>query len=549
MLQSLKIENFALIPQLELQFNSGFSVLTGETGSGKSILLGALNLILGERADYSVIRDNNQKTIVEGVFSIKDYNLEAFFEENDLDYADELFVRREITNQGKSRAFVNDTPVQLNVLKSLSEKLIHIHSQHHTLELKNNDFQFDVLDYLTDSYLLRQEFKENFTALKKMQKDLDTKQIQYQKVNQEEDYNNFQLQELDKLNLEKINYQALEQELDQMEHFDSIQQTFQYVDSSLTEQNAVIDKLANIKIQLERNKHLHPFFQTTLERIASVNLELKDISAEVESLLEGFEFQPERKLELEMQVSKFNAALMKHLAKNQAELVAIYQGFQSQSSVSNDLQFEIEKLQKEITQKQEALNLLGTKLHENRLAKKTALEQQIQAILADLKMDKSVIEFALEKTSSPTDNGFSSLSLNFSPNVGLGLKAIDKIASGGELSRFMLSIQLLLSEKKQLPSMIFDEIDTGVSGEVAQKLGELLQKMGAKIQLLAITHLPQVAAKGKTHLKVSKSQENDTTVSKVEILSSEEKVLEIARLMSGENINEAAILNAKALMN
>lgn len=549
MLQSLKIENFALIPQLELQFNSGFSVLTGETGSGKSILLGALNLILGERADYSVIRDNNQKTIVEGVFSIKDYRLESFFEENDLDYADELFVRREITNQGKSRAFVNDTPVQLNVLKSLSEKLIHIHSQHHTLELKNNDFQFDVLDYLTDSYLLRQEFKENFTALKKMQKDLDAKQIQYQKVNQEEDYNNFQLQELDKLNLEKINYQALEQELDQMEHFDSIQQTFQFVDSSLTEQNAVIDKLANIKVQLERNKHLHPFFQTTLERITSVNLELKDISAEVESLLEGFEFQPERKLELEMQVSKFNAALMKHLAKNQAELIAIYQGFQSQSSVSKDLQFEIEKLQKDLTQKQEALNLLGTKLHENRLVKKTALEQQIQAILADLKMDKSVIEFALEKTTSPTDNGFSSLSLNFSPNVGLGLKAIDKIASGGELSRLMLSIQLLLSEKKQLPSMIFDEIDTGVSGEVAQKLGELLQKMGAKIQLLAITHLPQVAAKGKTHLKVSKSQENDTTVSKVEILSSEEKILEIARLMSGENINEAAILNAKALMN
>ncbi|MFN5415639.1 MAG: DNA repair protein RecN [Flavobacteriia bacterium] len=549
MLQALKIDNFALIPHLELQFNTGFSVLTGETGSGKSIILGALNLILGERADYSVIRDANQKTIVEGTFSIKDYDLNSFFDENDLDFSDELIVRREITNQGKSRAFINDTPVQLSVLKALTEKLIHIHSQHHTLELKNADFQFDILDYLTDSFALRTEFKQAFINLKAKQKDLEEKKTHFQKVLQEEDYTTFQLGELEKLNLEKISYSNLEQELEQMEHFDTIQNTFSAIHASLSENNAVIDKLTNLKATLERNKAFHPFFASALERIISVNLELKDIAFEVESFQEGLEFQPDRKIELEMQLSKFNAALMKHLVKNQADLLQIYADFQNKSELSHDLKLEIERLENEILTDKKQLILLGNQLHEKRIASKSDIEKRIQVLLADLKMDKSVIEFALEKTEIPNEYGFSNLSLNFSPNVGLALKPIDKIASGGELSRLMLTIQLMLSEKKQLPTMIFDEIDTGVSGEVAQKLGELLQKMGKTMQLLAITHLPQVAAKGATHFKVSKSQQNDTTVSKVEILNSEEKIIEVARLMSGENINDAAIENAKALMN
>lgn len=549
MLLNLKIENFALIPKLELQFENGFSVLTGETGSGKSILLGALNLILGDRADLSVIRDIDRKTIVEGVFAIKAYDLEMFFEENDLDYLPEVVIRREISNQGKSRAFVNDTPVQLSVLKILSEKLIHIHSQHHTLELKSVDFQFDILDYLTDSLELRTQFRSVLLKLKKLQKRKTEKTNEFRQILQNEDYVKFQLQELEKLNLEKVSFEKLEEELTQIEHFDSIQETFQQLDMNLNGENAALSQLHTLKGKLERNKHLHPFFETVLDRIQSVSIELKDIVTEALNFRENVEFQPERKLEIEKELSYFNSVLLKHGVRNQEELLEVFRKFTDQTHFSEDLKVEIEELTQEIITQEALLHQLGEELHQNRFKRKTAIEQQIQSILAELKMEKSKIEFALEKTTQANEFGLTALSLNFSPNVGLGLKPIEKIASGGELSRLMLVFQLLLSEKKELPSMIFDEIDTGVSGEVAQKLGNLFQKMGEKMQVLAITHLPQVAAKGKTHIKVSKSQSSETTISEVYQLSTDEKVIEIARLMSGEEINEAAIMNAKALMN
>jgi DNA repair protein RecN (Recombination protein N) len=549
MLQSLSIQNFALISKLDLDFDKGFIVFTGETGSGKSILLGALNLILGERADYSVIRDENQKTIVEAVFKITNYNLNDFFKENDLDFHEDVIIRREITNQGKSRAFINDSPVQLSVLKTFSENLIHIHSQHHTLELKNELFQLDILDYLSDSIAIRSKFKQKFTNYKQLSKEIISKQEELAKSRLEEDYINFQINELEKLNLSKVNYSEIELELEQMNHIDSIKDSFLLLQVGITEENQSLDKLNKIKINLDKTKHLHPEIELYTDRIKSIILELKDIAQEAENSFENLNANPERKFELEQQLSNFNSSLLKHNLKSQEELTILLEKFLTKSSHSLELKTLLKDLKSKHETFSKELENLGEKLHQNRISSKESIEDQLISILAELKMEKSIVNFNIEKLENPNETGFSKINLNFSPNIGITAKAIDKVASGGELSRFMLAIQLLLSRKKQLPTLIFDEIDTGVSGEVAQKIGELLKKMGNTIQLMAITHLPQVAAKSIAHFKVSKFEENGKTQTQVESLNHEEKTLEIARLMSGEKINDAAILNAKELMN
>ncbi len=549
MLRQLKIENFALIPSLELEFSPGFTVFTGETGSGKSIILGALNLILGERADYSVIRDSGQKTIVEGTFSIKAYELQAFFDANDLDYADETSIRREITGQGKSRAFVNDTPVQLNILKELAEQLIHIHSQHHTLELKSQSFQFDVLDYLCGTMELRREFSAKNSACRQLERELESKGREWQKMLQDEDYTRFQLNELEKLKLDKTNFSSLEQELEQIEHIGTIRQTFDSISEILESENQVLEKLNQLKQILEKNKSLHPFFESAADRTKSIYLELKDLAYESTGQQDSMEMNPSKKAELEALLSQYNAALFKHGAKDQAELQLIYDDFARQQNQANGMQEEVEQLKASISVLKQEMEQQGKQLHQERLGKKAAIEQQLETLLRELKMDQCKVVFELEKTEHANPFGMSSLSLNFSPNPGLAPKAVEKSASGGELSRLMLAIQALLSRKKQLPGLIFDEIDTGVSGEVAQKLGELLHKMGQQMQLMAITHLPQVAAKGQSHFKVQKSSRENSTVTEVKKLGHEERIHEIARLMSGEEITNAAVENAKALMN
>ncbi|MES2588273.1 MAG: DNA repair protein RecN [Bacteroidota bacterium] len=549
MLRSLNIQNFALISELTLDFENGFTVFTGETGSGKSILLGALNLILGERADYSVIRDENQKTIVEAIFKINEYKLEQFFSDNDLDFSDEVIIRREITNQGKSRAFINDSPVQLTVLKEFSEKLIHIHSQHHTLELKSESFQLDILDYLADTIELRKDFKLDFSAYKNLSKVLSEKKTILSKALLEEDYVNFQLVELEKLNIDKISYLEMETELEQMDHLDSIKESFATIFAGISEENQILDRLSSIKNSLEKNKNLHAELASFSERIKSISLELKDISAESENLLESLQANPARKFELENLLSAYNSALIKHNCKNQEELLAIYSQFRLNESSTSDLKNEIEVLEKNLMISEKTISEKGEKLHLLRIKSSSKIEKELTAILVDLKMEKSVVQFEISKLDTPTETGFSKMSLNFSPNIGIAPKPIDKVASGGELSRFMLAVQLLMSHKKMLPTLIFDEIDTGVSGEVAQKIGELLRKMGSTLQVMAITHLPQVAAKGNAHFKVTKSDAKGKTETEVVSLSKDERTVEIARLMSGEVINEAAILNAKELMN
>jgi DNA repair protein RecN (Recombination protein N) len=549
MLVTLNIQNFALIEEAQLNFQSGFTVITGETGSGKSILLGALNLILGERADYGVIRDKEAKTFVEASFLIKGFGLEDFFNQNDLDFADETVIRREITAQGKSRAFVNDTPVQLTVLKELSEKLVHIHSQHHTLELKNPQFQLDLLDVLADNTVLRQTYKKTFLDWKKINQTLVQKRAIFAKLLQDADYNRFQWEELNQLSLDAEDYQSLENELASFEKMEDLKAAFASTNFLISEENGISDRLSVLKSNLEKVQHLNPALKSLSERVVASLIELRDIAEEAELQLENLESNPQRQIELTEKIDVYNRALRKHQVNNQSELLEIFQTLSEAQSSTDELENEIEKLAKQVEKLDTEVRKLASELHKNRVENAPKVSKQLVAVLDELKLVDTKIIFDLSVATKMDENGNSSLSLLFSPNPGIAPKPIEKAASGGELSRFMLALQLLLSAKKQLPTLLFDEIDTGVSGEVAQKIGVVLQKMGAQMQVMAITHLPQVAGKGMNHLKVQKVNAKGSTLTEVIELNQNQRIEEIARLMSGENINEAALQNAKALMN
>jgi len=552
MLHSLFIQNFALIEKATLEFSEGFTVITGETGSGKSILLGALHLILGERADYSVIRNKEEKTVVEAVFKIRNFDLKTFFVENDLDFNEETIVRREISAQGKSRAFVNDTPVHLGVLKNLAEKLIHIHSQHHTVDLKNVDFQMDMLDLLGDTLTLKNQYVSVYNNYKSTQIQLVTKETALQKALLNADYVKFQLDELEKLELATYNYQVLEDELKAIENSDTIKALFSVLIDQLTDEGGEINaltQLSHVKSKLDRSVGMYSKLDDLTQRLKETYFELSDIGNEALTCLDDLEVNPLRKEELTLKIDLYNTSLRKHNVHNQEELLSIY-GHLSSSQLS------VEELENEIVALKNTLKFLETEsiekaknLHEARGSKAVVIQNQLIEILQELKLPHTQIVFDLTVSDKLSANGFTDLKLLFSPNKGVAPLPIERAASGGELSRVMLAFQYLISTKKQLPTLIFDEIDTGVSGEVAQKIGNILHKMGNYMQIFAITHLPQVASKGQNHLKVSKSHETDITTTAVFKLTEKERVEEVARLMSGDNINEAALENAKALMN
>lgn len=552
MLSSIVVQNFALIDRLTLNFNKGFTVITGETGSGKSILLGALNLILGERADYSVIRDKSIKTIVEANFDIHKYNLKNFFDENELDYLEDTIVRREITAQGKSRSFINDTPVSLTVLKDFSERMINIHSQHQTIELRDSNFQLELLDNLADTVLIRNQYTSLFNQWKKNEKELNSLIEQRSKLLLDADYNAFQAKELEELNLEKEDYSKIENELNQLEHAEEIQQSFGFIIEVLSQEGTagnVLDTFIALKAKMDKVASLHPDLSTLSERIKSVYIEIKDIGEEAITGLDSISADPNQLLTLNSKLDKFNQALRKHNVNSQSELLQIFEKFNhSQTNIEEiDLQiFELEKLgeviQKQVLEKATELELKRQKAIQ-------PIENEVVGLLEELKLPDSRFIIQLSKLENLTSKGGNEVQILFTANKGIEPKSIEKAASGGELSRLMLSLQYLLSKKKQLPTIIFDEIDTGVSGEVAQRIGNLLAKMGTKMQLLAITHLPQVAGRGQFHWKVQKSLTDEKTLTQVLYLNENQRIEEIARLMSGDNINKAALENAKALMN
>lgn len=548
MLTSLFIQNFALLNEVKLDFKSGYTVITGETGSGKSILLNALNLILGERADFKVIGPRSDKAIVEAEFSIQLPEFDIFFSENDLDFFETTIVRREISSQGRSRAFINDVPVQLNVLKAFTDQLVSIHSQYNTLDLKRKEYQLNTLDILAGLTVQKGQYQSVFENYKHSEKELEQLKIQLNVELKDKDYNEFQLAELQNLQLLTKDYSALELELNRLENLDEIKSIYSTIQSVLEDENAVIDRLSNLKSSLSKVHSLDPKFIDFDERITTSIIDLKDLVATVNDQLLELDGQPINTGDLMNSVDEYNRALNKYKLNSQTELITFLNELEALVSNSDELGFAIEKLEKEVDALYSESLQLAEHLHSARVSASAIIEDELTTLLSELKLPDTKVKFALQKADQMNLNGISKIEFLFSANKGIGEVAIENAASGGELSRVMLALQKMISTKRRMPTVFFDEIDTGVSGDVAQKIGNLLNSMGETMQLISITHLPQVAAKASHHLRVEKSSEGEITQTKILELSTDERINEIARLMSGEQITDAAISNAKALM-
>jgi DNA repair protein RecN (Recombination protein N) len=547
MLSILRISNFALIDTLELNLSRGFSVITGETGSGKSILLHALNLILGERADFSVIGPENSKCFVEAEFLINE-SFTDFFTSNDLDFSKVVVVRREINTQGKSRAFINDTPVSLSILREFSSRLVIIHSQYNTLELREKEFQLDVLDCLAGLEEERKNYLKKYLDWKTHKLELEKLKSEFLDQSKLLDYNQFQLSELETLNLRQVDYLRIEEELNEIEHAEELKQTFHSISVSLGSEVGVHAQLAALKSSLERVRINSSKLAEIKSRIQTIIPDVKDILEEAEQFLDELSINPQRQEELTLALDQYNRIISKHQKKNQQELVELQTELAKMVDYSSDIEDEIEKLENVVQQEYDDAIIFSGVLHSKRVNSVNSISSSIQRILEDLNLKDTLLLFQLRDSGQLSNFGTTEIDLLFSANKGIAPISIEKAASGGELSRVMLALQKLISEKRQLPTMIFDEIDTGVSGEVAHKMASLLGSMSSHTQLLAITHLPQVAAKAKHHARVSKIQKGDRVISQVEWLVEDRKIEEIARLMSGEKITDAAIQNAKNLI-
>lgn len=547
MLHRLKISNFAIIENVELEFQNHLTVLTGETGSGKSILLGALNLLLGERADYSVLRDKNSKTIVEGEWQINE-DLRTFFESHDLDFDPLCIIRREIIGEGKSRAFINDSPVNLNVLKALTSRLIHIHSQHNTLELRDKNFQLSIVDVLGNHQSELGKYQTSFSAYQTAKKQYDTLKSQLATMIQERDYLQFQIEELSKLDLDQTDYDALLDELREMEHGETLIQNAAESISLLEDTDGVLFGINRIKQNLQKIASYSKIAGTLYERISSADIELKDILSEMQSFAESVNIDPKQMDYLNQKLDAFQKNLRKHQLENQDELVKFYESLLNKTEITDTLESELQSAEKLRDAWFEQVKKNGEALSLKRRISASQIGKQLSPYFDRLKLNDARVEFRLTEKNNFDNSGFDHVDLLFSTNQGLEPQAIEKVASGGELGRLMLILMTLLSEHKSLPTVIFDEIDTGVSGDVADRIGQLLRTMGNNRQLLTITHLPQVAAAGHHHLSVRKTSKGGRTVSTVVELSESERQKEIAQLLSGESITQAALDNAQILI-
>jgi DNA repair protein RecN (Recombination protein N) len=550
MLQHLRIQNFALIEETEVHLNNGLTVITGETGAGKSILLGALGLTLGNRADVSSLHDKNKKCIIEAQFNIKEYSLKSFFESNELDFEELTTIRREITPEGKSRAFINDTPATLSVLKELGEQLIDIHSQHETLLLKETNFQFELIDAFAQTTNLFSDYKKQFNALQKLKKQLEELTAQEIKAKKELDYFQFQFNELEEANVKVGEQQQLEEESETLENAEFIKGSL--VKSSLAinggDEN-IVSALALVKQQLQSVSKFGKQFNELFERINSVSIELKELSKDIDACEEDVVYDNSRLEEVNAQLDKLNRLLKKHGVNSEEELLTIKTDIEAKLQQFSSLEVAIEKTKKEILASEKQCKSLAKDLSDKRQKSTAGIEQSIKTMLTSLSMANAQFKIELKPLDALTINGQDAISFLFTANKGAEFKELHKTASGGELSRLMLCLKALLAEGTALPTIIFDEIDTGVSGDVADKIGNILFAMGKTMQVITITHLPQMASKGGNHLFVYKSDSKDKTTSSIKALNKEERIAEIAKMLSTGTPTETALKNAKELLN
>ena len=550
MLTHLYISNYALIEELDIDFHNGFSVITGETGAGKSIILGALGLLLGKRADAQAIKNGEKKCSIEASFDIRALNLKSFFADNDIDNDDtECILRREVINTGKSRAFINDTPVSLTQLKELGTYLIDIHSQHQNLLMNQEDFLLDIVDTIAGNQSLRETYLHTFEAWKRAQTLLLELQARAEKDQANQDYLKFQIQQFQEANLSEGEQEELEQEASTLNHAEDIKQAlFAACAPLVSEELRLLEELKNGTQKLESISAVYPQAQEMAERLNSAYIELEDLSSELEKVQMEIEFDPIRQNFVEERLNTIYSLEQKHKVSTIAELLQIYDDLQKRLNEIENIDETLKEKEKEVEQQLGALAKSAKALTKSRETAAKTIAKSLIEQLQTLGMPHVKLEFSLTPKSSFDRNGSDTISLLFSANKNRPLQDVAAIASGGEIARLMLSLKALIAKSKALPTIIFDEIDTGVSGTMAEKMALTMQQIADNCQVLCITHLPQIAALGAHHYRVYKVEGDDKTTSHISLLSQEERIKEIANMLTGSEMTEAAINNAKSLL-
>ena len=548
MLSRIFIQNFALIDKLEIDLKKGLQVITGETGAGKSIILGALRLIMGERADVKSFAKSDVKSIVETEFQISE-NFKDFFEEKDLDFETQTIIRREISSGGKSRAFINDVPVTLDVLKELSSRLIDIHSQFETSDLFTEQFQFGILDGLAKNKSLLADYQNHYIGYQTTKREIEQLKSALAENNKESDYKNFLLAELEEMQLDDLDFEEIQNQLNTQENAGQISENLSEILSKLNQEDfGILSGLFEVKNKITKLSELSSEYQDLSERLETTYLELKDINIEIENKAESLEMDPELLQALLMTVNRLNSLFLKHQVNDIAGLLEIREELSLSQNSLETIENQIEEKEKNLKLIEKELQTFSQKISENRKKFSGNLENQAKEIFSKLGLEKAILKIDLTDSNTYNLHGKNNIQILFQANSGFPLKPIQSAVSGGERSRVMLAIKKIMAENNDLPTLILDEIDTGVSGRIAEEMGKLMQEMSQNLQLIVITHLAQVAAKGNENYKVVKFDENGITKTTIVKLSDDEKLNEIAQLISGSKITEAAISQAKELI-
>jgi DNA repair protein RecN (Recombination protein N) len=548
MLSHLTIKNYALIKHLEMEPSAHLNVITGETGAGKSIMLGAIGLLMGNRADTKVFWNEDEKCIIEGTFNIKDYKLKNIFTAEDLDYDDITVIRREISPGGKSRAFINDTPITLEIMRRIGNLLMDIHSQHETLQLGNQLFQLQLIDAYAGNYTLREEYSQAWSLYLKAKKEFETLSAEASTLREEADYIKFQLEELQKAELVKDEQELLESTLKVIEHSEEIKSKFNLILGSFTREDTGIHQaLSDIKIQLQHIANYSPSYEVLYKRLESVRIELEDIADEIEKEESKIEFDPERAESVKERLSNIYRLLKKHRVHEIKELLLIQESLQQKATITSNLDEELARTKTAFTKAEAAIKKIAANLTESRRKAFDPLNHQITKLLKELGIPNATLAVELQ-TIPPTSTGADKIEILFSANKGMAPRPLAQVASGGEFSRLMFCIKYIMAEKSAMPTLVLDEIDNGISGEIAMKLGVMMIDMAKRHQLIAISHLPQIAAKGDAHYFVFKDNSDKKTVSSIKRLTEPERIEEIAKMIGGAQPSKVALENAQELL-
>lgn len=550
MLTQLSIKNYALIDELQVGFNNGLTIITGETGAGKSILLGGLSLILGKRADIASVKDTSKKCVIEAVFDIARYDLKSFFLAENLDYESFTIVRREILPSGKSRAFINDTPVKLTSLQLLGDQLLDIHSQHQTLQLTNDSFQFQIIDALAENSSLLESYSEKLRLYKTLFSEIQELKNQKAASIKELDYNLFLLKELEDAKLIEGELTHLESEYETLNNVEEIKDKLSHSHMLLSmDEQGIITHLTEVKHQLSKLASFGQQYDTIYNRIDSSLIELDDVLSEIETLESQLEADPNRFEIVNTKLQLLHNLMQKHTVASVPELIVIRNELTKKVMITENLDARISDKEKDIQGLEKQLKNSSKSIHDNRVSSIPQLVEQLEAVLTTLGMPNAKFNIRLTPTDTYLANGTDEMQFLFSANKGGQFNDLKKAASGGELSRIMLAIKSILSNYLQLPTIMFDEIDTGVSGEISNKMANIMQRMSSSMQVFTITHLPQIAAKGDSHFKVYKEDVDEVTQTKLKKLNTEERIVEIAQMLGGTNVSNSALEHAKQLLN